>query len=370
MAILESHTIGILGGGQLARMFCLEAHNMGFNTVVYSPEHYNSSSQVCSEYIQGDWSDANRLKEFGDKCNVITFEFENIPVETLNLLPVCKVRPHTQVIKICQDRILEKSFCQNLKIPTAPWKTIADLQQLEQFCQIHNYQCVLKTTTLGYDGHGQAVISQQSHVEQAYNKLSHQPLICEKKIKFVYELSMIVARNSQGDIQYLDPSVNHHRDQILYQSIVGMDLEPEILSQAQAHAISLANGLDVVGLLAVEMFVLESGEVLVNELAPRPHNSGHWSMDGCIHSQFNLHIRAITGMPLLTPHRHSNVVMQNLVGYQAQQQFQQACGWENVRPHWYSKKQATPGRKMGHINKLYPLDHKLQAKYHPLNLGT
>lgn len=369
MTLFQSPTIGILGGGQLARMLCLEAHTMGLQTIVYGPEPYNSSTQVCGEYIQGEWHDKNRLKEFSDKSSVITFEFENIPVVTLDLLPVSHVHPHTQVIKICQNRGLEKSFCQKLQIPTAPWITVTDFEQCKQFCQTHNWQCVLKTATMGYDGHGQAVISSQSDMEQSYNQMSHQPLICEKKIKFAYEMSMIVARNSQGDVQYLDPSVNHHRDQILYQSIVGMDMEPGILSQAREYALKLAHNLNVIGLLAVEMFVTESGDVLVNELAPRPHNSGHWSMDGCVYSQFNLHIRAILGMRLLNPHRHSNVIMQNLLGLSAHQQLSQSYGLENVKPHWYSKTHATPGRKMGHINKLYPLDHKINAKLSPFNLG-
>lgn len=363
-------TLGILGGGQLARMLALEAHDMGIFTKVYSPDPHGCAQFVCGEYIRASWDNQQELTKFIASCDVVTFEFENIPLATLEMLPLdAHIYPNPQVVKICQDRQQEKSLCQSLGIPTANWQTIESLQDLENFSAGCNHRCVLKTATQGYDGHGQIVITSKDQIIPAYNTLAGVCLICEELVDFAYETSIIVVRNTHGDVRVFEPGVNHHVNNVLYQTIVDGNIPQQVVSHATTYALQLANALDMVGLLAVEMFVLHDQLILVNELAPRPHNSGHWTMDGCNYSQFNMHTRAICGNTLPRLERSHNVVMQNLLGQSAHSQFQQALGMQNVKPHWYGKPHAQPGRKMAHVNHLFALNKSLYAQDGIFNLG-
>jgi 5-(carboxyamino)imidazole ribonucleotide synthase len=363
-------TLGILGGGQLARMLVLEAHDMGMITKVYSPDPQGCARQVCGEYIQGSWDNQQQILKFVSSCDVVTFEFENIPSTTLEMLSLtATVYPQPSVMKICQDRQMEKSLCQLLGIPTASWQTITSLEQLQAFAAMCNHRCVLKTATQGYDGHGQVVITNEEQIPAAYNKLQGVTLVCEQLVDFAYETSVILVRNTLGDVRIFEPGVNHHQNNILYQTIVDGSIPQQVVSHATTYAMKLAHALDVVGLLAVEMFVLNNQEILVNELAPRPHNSGHWTMDACNYSQFNMHARAISGNVLPVLERSHTVVMQNLLGESARNQFQQALGMQNVKPHWYGKTQGVSGRKMAHVNQLFALNKPLYAQTGPVNLG-
>lgn len=363
-------TLGILGGGQLARMLALEAHNMGMITKIYSPDPQGCARLVCGEYVLGSWDNQQEILKFVASCDVVTFEFENIPLATLEMLPFdAPIYPKPSVMKICQNREREKILCSNLDIPTAAWQGITSLEHLQTFSEMCNHRCVLKTVTQGYDGHGQVVIKSQEDILAAYDKLVGVTLICEKLVDFAYETSVIVVRNTHGDVRVFEPGINHHVNGVLHQTIVDGSIPQQVIGHATSYAMKLANTLDVVGLLAVEMFVTNDQQILVNELAPRPHNSGHWSMDACNYSQFNMHARAISGYTLPVLERSHNVVMQNFLGETAQRQFQQALGMQNAKPHWYGKTQAVRGRKMAHVNHLFALNKPLYAQTGAINLG-
>ncbi len=291
--------IGILGGGQLGRMSALAAARLGYRCHIYCPQPEAPAAQVTDLATVAAYDDEAALARFAAAVDVVTFEFENIPfttVETLSALVA--LRPKAEVLRICQDRLLEKDFCNLLDIPTAPYATVGSFDDLSRAVAEIGRPCVLKTTRLGYDGKGQALIEAESDLEAAWPALTgHGPgglgMIVETFVDFALEVSVIVARAADGTTQSYVPVENEHRNHILDRTLVPARIAPEVAEHADAIACRLAEGLDLIGLLAVEMFVTKEGEVLVNELAPRPHNSGHWTIDACVTSQFEQFIRRI-----------------------------------------------------------------------------
>ena len=348
-------TIGIVGGGQLGRMSVLAAARLGYRCQILTPEEDSPAAQVAWGVTLGDYEHPATLREFAASVDVVTFEFENVSVEGLNLLASLKpVRPAPAVLRISQDRIVEKTFLNDAGVPTARWQRISLLSELEAACAEIGLPAVLKTTRLGYDGKGQAILRHAEDLAPAFAALYPKPLILESFIDFAQEVSVIVARGADGDVTAFDTVENRHRNHILDLTLVPARLPEAVAAEAQAIAIRVANALDLIGVLAVEMFVDAHGRVVANEIAPRPHNSGHWTIDACPASQFELHIRAIAGLPLPVATRHSDAVMKNLVGPEEAALWPQLLATPGLIPHLYGKAEARSGRKMGHVTRLFP----------------
>jgi 5-(carboxyamino)imidazole ribonucleotide synthase len=348
-------TIGLVGGGQLGRMSALAAARLGYRCHILTREKGSPASQVAAATTISDYHEPEGLRHFAGAVDVISFEFENVSAAGLELLASLKpVRPSPDILRISQDRILEKTFLNQAGVPTAPWAPVVDLETLEAAVSRIGLPAVLKTTRLGYDGKGQALLRQAGDVSSAFAGLSPKPLILENFIDFACEISVVAARGEDGAYAAFDTVENCHRNHILDLTFAPARIAPTVDAEAQAIARRIAEALDLVGLIAVEMFVDRNGGVLVNEIAPRPHNSGHWTIDACPASQFELHIRAIAGLPLPSAVRHSDAVMKNLVGPE------EAALWPNILaapgliPHLYGKVEARPGRKMGHVTRLFP----------------
>lgn len=347
--------VGIIGGGQLGRMSAMAAARLGFVVHVFSPEPDGPAAQVAARNTVAAYDDLAALKLFADDVDVITFEFENLPAESLALLESLKpVRPGAKILAISQDRLLEKQFLNDAGITTAPWAKVESLAQLEEAVQRLGLPAVLKTTRLGYDGKGQAVLRSLEDLAAAFAQLEPKPLVLEGFVDFGAEISVMVARGMTGEVVCFDTVENRHKHHILDMTLAPAPLPPDILVQAQEIARTIAQRLELVGLLGVELFVTAKGEVVVNEIAPRPHNSGHWTMDACPCGQFEMQIRAVTGLPLPPATRHSDAVMKNLVGPEDMALWPQILATPGLIAHHYGKGEARPGRKMGHFNRLFP----------------
>lgn len=348
-------TIGIVGGGQLGRMSALAAARLGYRCHILTPEPDSPAALVSAGVTLGDYEDAAALRDFAAKVDVITFEFENVSAEGLDLLSSLKpVRPSPQVLRISQDRIAEKSFLNGAGAPTAPWRAIHTRADLAEAVAALGLPAILKTTRLGYDGKGQALLRTPDDMNPAWEELSPKPLILEGFVDFACEISIIVARGLDGQTVAFDAVENSHRDHILDTTLAPARIGEDLAAEAQALACRIAAHLDLVGLLAVEMFVASDGRVLVNEIAPRPHNSGHWTIDACPASQFEMHIRAVAGLPLPPASRHSDAVMKNLVGEAETALWPEILATPGLIPHLYGKAEARAGRKMGHVTRLFP----------------
>ena len=287
--------------------------------------------------------------------DVITFEFENVEAGGLDLLASLRpVHPSPAVLRISQDRAVEKAFLNRCGVPTAPWRPVASPAELRAAVAALGLPALLKTTRLGYDGKGQALLRTPADLAPAWDSLDPKPLILEGLVDFACEVSAIVARGTDGQAAVFDIAENRHRDGILDLSLAPARIAPAIAAEAQRVGLLLADRLDLVGLLAVELFVTRDGQVLANEIAPRPHNSGHWTLDACPASQFELHIRAIAGLPLPTATRHSDAAMKNLVGPAEAALWPLLLGTPGLIPALYGKAEARAGRKMGHVNRLFP----------------
>ena len=348
-------TIGIVGGGQLGRMSVLAAARLGYRCHILTPEEDSPAAQVAWGVTIGDYEHPATLREFAASVDVVTFEFENVSVEGLNLLASLKpVRPAPASLRISQDRIVEKTFLNDAGVPTAPWRRLNSMAELQAACAEIGLPAVLKTTRLGYDGKGQAILRRPEDLAPAFTTLYPKPLILEGFIDFSQEISVIVARGADGAVVAFDTVENRHRNHILDLTMAPARLSEATAAEAQAIAIRVADALDLVGVLAIEMFVAADGRVLANEIAPRPHNSGHWTIDACPASQFEMHIRAIAGLPLPAAARHSDAVMKNLVGPEGYALWPQILATPGLIPHLYGKAEARAGRKMGHVTKLFP----------------
>ena len=349
-------TIGILGGGQLGRMSAMAAARLGYRCHVFAPDADSPGMQIAAATTVAAYEDAEALRRFAAAVDVVTFEFENVPAETLEALaPLAPCRPGVEVLRVCQDRIAEKDFLGRAGVPVAPWRAVLSLEELEAALAEIGVPAVLKTTRFGYDGRGQAVLRDAGDAEAAWARLEPKPLVLEGFVPFAAEVSAIVARAADGTLAVFDAVENRHRDHILDTSLAPARIPEEVAAAARGHAARVAAELGLVGVLALEMFLLPGGALLGNEIAPRPHNSGHWTLDACLASQFEQHVRAVAGLPLADPSRHHDAVMRNLVGPEG------LAAWPGIvrrgrsAAHLYGKNEARPGRKLGHVTRLLPL---------------
>ncbi|MGA3402196.1 MAG: 5-(carboxyamino)imidazole ribonucleotide synthase [Acetobacteraceae bacterium] len=347
-------TIGLVGGGQLGRMSALAAARLGYRCHILTREVDSPAAQVAHAVTISDYAEPGPLRAFAAAVDVISFEFENVSAEGLDLLASLKpVRPAPSVLRISQDRVAEKSFLNGAGVATAPWRAVADLDELYAAAAELGLPAVLKTTRLGYDGKGQRTLRDAAELPGAFAALQPKPLILEGFVDFACEVSVVTARGADGAVSAFDVVENRHRAHILDMTLAPAGISEEIAAAAQAIARRVVEALDLVGLLAVEMFVDAGGRVLVNEIAPRPHNSGHWTLDACPASQFELHIRSIAGLPLPPAVRHSDAVMRNLVGPEGLALWPAILATPGLIPHLYGKTEARPGRKMGHVTRLF-----------------
>ncbi|MGH7080793.1 MAG: 5-(carboxyamino)imidazole ribonucleotide synthase [Acetobacteraceae bacterium] len=348
-------TIGIVGGGQLGRMTALAAARLGYRCHILTPDENSPAAQVAAAATLGEYEDPAALADLASRSDVVTFEFENVSAAGLDLLSALKpVRPAPSVLRISQDRSLEKSFLNGAGVPTAPWRKVTTGAELTAAAHALGLPAVLKTTRLGYDGKGQALVRRPADLAPAFAALAPKPLVFEGFVDFACEISVIAARGADGSAVAFDAVENHHHEQILDLTLAPARISPEIAAEARRIALRVATALDLVGLIAVEMFVDRDRRVLANEIAPRPHNSGHWTIDACPASQFELFVRAVVGLPLPPAARHSDAVMKNLVGPEEAALWDQIVATPGLIPHLYGKAEARPGRKMGHVTRLFP----------------
>ena len=337
-------TIGILGGGQLGRMMAMAAARLGLHTHIYEPGAA-PAAQVANDWTQAPYDDAAALKRFAEAVDVVTYEFENVPADALDLIEgSAPIRPGRRALQVSQDRVDEKQFLQGIGLATAPFAPVANSAELEAAVAEIGRPSILKTRRFGYDGKGQVRIGDGPLPDvQA-------PCVLEGFVDFDCEISVIAARGTDGKIVAYTPGENVHADGILRRTTVPANVSSETLDAAMAAASKLAEALDYVGVLGVEFFATPDG-LIVNEFAPRVHNSGHWTEAGCAIDQFEMHIRAVAGWPLLPPHRHSDVVMENLIGDDVDR-LEALAADPAVRVYLYGKAETRRGRKLGHITRI------------------
>lgn len=353
-AIPPGTTIGILGGGQLGRMTALAAARLGYRVHIFDPDRDAPASAVAARTTHADYTDHAAIASFAETIDVATYEFENIAHECVAALAALKpVRPGPEVLRIAQDRLLEKDFVNQAGIATARYVEVTGAASLIRAARDLGFPAVLKSVRMGYDGKGQAMIRADSDPEALWMQLGATRGVVETFVDFACEISVIVARGLDGQTLSYVPVENQHKNHILDTTIAPARVAPEVAMKAEAIARHIAEKLELVGLLAVEMFVTRDDQVLVSELAPRPHNSGHWTIDACLTSQFEQLVRAICGWPLGSPERHSDAMMKNLIG-------EEVNDWPEIvkdpaaKLHLYGKREIRPGRKMGHVTRLSP----------------
>ncbi len=348
-ALPPGSTIGILGGGQLGRMLSLAAARLGLRTHIFTPEAGSPASQVSDQTTVAEYTDLKAITDFAKSVDVVTYEFENVPSKTaISAAVAAPIFPPIEALDVAQDRLTEKTFISNTAgVPVAPFYEVNNEFDASRALKVLGGKCVLKTRRLGYDGKGQQIISSEDMCAPAFKALGGVPCIAEQFIPFVREVSVVGARSPSGQYSAYPLIENEHRNHILYQSVCPAANDS---GQAQSYAQSIAETLDYVGVLAVEFFELEDGSLLVNEIAPRVHNSGHFSMDAGCTDQFELHIRAIAGWPLGNTMPTHVTEMTNLLG-EDMTDWETLAGDPDTRLHIYGKADARPGRKMAHINR-------------------
>ncbi|MEM9146738.1 MAG: 5-(carboxyamino)imidazole ribonucleotide synthase [Pseudomonadota bacterium] len=345
-------TIGILGGGQLGRMLSLAAARLGLKCHIYDPAPAPPAAQVAAAHTAATYDDAEALLQFAWGVDAVTFEFENVPASTGAALAAnAPVRPGPQAFAIAQDRIEEKAFLNRIGVATAPWASIESAEDLAQALTTTGAPAVLKTRRFGYDGKGQARVSGAEDLTRAWEEIGQAPAILEGFVPFQDEISVIAARSLDGQVVAYDPGRNEHRDGILHRTTVPAPVPRALVQEAVLTAGRILNALDYVGVIGVEFFCVGRA-LLVNEIAPRVHNSGHWTQDACVVDQFEQHIRAVAGWPLGDGMRHSDAVMENLIGAEADDWLR--LSRDPAALHLYGKDVARPGRKMGHVTRLSP----------------
>ncbi|MEL7486558.1 MAG: 5-(carboxyamino)imidazole ribonucleotide synthase [Pseudomonadota bacterium] len=354
-------TIGILGGGQLGRMLATAASRLGLRTCVLAPEENAPAFDVASQCVRGAYDDPTALDAFAKSARVATYEFENVPAETVKALEErgVDVAPGAKALAAAQDRLHEKEFIRSIGAETAPFHAVDGLETLEEGLQKIGRPAILKTRRFGYDGKGQTIIGDDPDLgetweqakEKAWREIGARPSILEGFVDFAFEISIIGARARDGSVALYDPPRNDHRGGILRTSTTPSGASEETISQAGAIATRLLEALDYVGVAGIEFFVLEGGGLMVNEFAPRVHNSGHWTIEACAVSQFEQQIRAVAGWPLGDPVRHSDAEMHNLIGDDAHQ-WRALAADPGASLHLYGKGEARTGRKMGHVTRL------------------
>jgi 5-(carboxyamino)imidazole ribonucleotide synthase len=351
-------TIGILGGGQLGRMLAMAASRLGLRCQVFSPDPDSPAFDVVQNATCAEYADVEALELFANDVDVITYEFENVPAATAMILAARRpVIPEQKILETTQDRLGEKDFVKRLGIGTADYADVSSAAMLRAAISKIGLPAVIKTRRFGYDGKGQAIIRERDDPDQVWADLATKSAILEAFIPFEREISVIAARSAAGQVECFDVTENEHRDHILKFSHAPADIPEALAAQARGIAERIAIALDYVGVLAVEMFVVQGQDgptVLVNEIAPRVHNSGHWTLDGASISQFEQHIRAIAGWPLGKPVRHGRVTMTNLIGDDILG-YEQWLTVPGATVHLYGKGPPRPGRKMGHVTQVSPL---------------
>jgi len=344
-------TIGILGGGQLGRMLSVAASRLGFKTCIFEPGADCPASHVAHTHIQAPYDDANALRQFAEAVDVITYEFENIPTSALDILDALKpVRPGRDALRVSQDRLVEKAFLSEMGLMTAPFAAVDDADDLAEAMTEIGAPGILKTRRFGYDGKGQARIMTPEDAHQALEDMKGAPAIFEGFIDFSHEVSIIGARGLTGEVACFDPGENVHRDGILRTTTLPARLSPAQRSDAVLLSAQILNKLDYVGVMGMELFVTPQG-LIINEIAPRVHNSGHWTQQGCAVDQFEQHIRAVVGWPLGDGTRYADVVMENLIGNDMDR-LGEIAREPRASLHLYGKADVKEGRKMGHVNRI------------------
>jgi 5-(carboxyamino)imidazole ribonucleotide synthase len=349
-------TIGILGGGQLGRMLALAAARLGFDVAILTPEADSPAGRVAAHAIVADYTDESALAELARLAQVVTYEFENVPAAAVSRLGElgCQVAPGARALAVAQDRVQEKSFLNSVGVATVAFAAAEDAESAAAAVARIGAPALMKTRREGYDGKGQRWVEHAADAARIFQDLGERPVILEAPAAFVRELSVIAARSRSGETAVYPLAENHHENGILRRSLAPARASAALTGQAERIAVQILTRLDYVGVVGVELFELEDGQLLVNEIAPRVHNTGHWTQDGCEVDQFEQHIRAVAGWPLGPTHPVSEVEMLNLLGPEAH-------GWARLaaepetRIHLYGKREAQPGRKMGHVNRIRPL---------------
>ncbi len=357
MVLKPGSTVGILGGGQLGRMLALAAARLGLKSHIFCPPGDNPGTHVCDSITLAEYDDAAACRAFAASVDVVTYEFENVPVDCVERIANhVAVRPGIEPLRIAQDRLTEKTFLRDLGITTAPFAAVDDTAGLALAVAQIGLPAILKTRRLGYDGRGQALLRTPSDVAGAWTATDGAPAILEGFVDFEREISVIAARGLDGAVTCYDPPENIHRDGILDVSRVPAAIADDLADAARAKAMRIALALDYIGVIGVELFILRDGSLAVNEFAPRVHNSGHWTLDACAVSQFEQHVRAICGWPLGDASRHSDAEMRNLIGDDVTQ-WAEYARQAGTCLHLYGKDAPRPGRKMGHVTRLTPKGH-------------
>jgi len=356
--ILPPAMLGMLGGGQLGRFFVIAAHEMGYKVTVLDPDQNSPAGKIADVHICAKYDDAEALAQMAATCQAITTEFENVPATTLRTLAQSvPVRPSAEAVGIAQHRVSEKNFLKEAGLPVAPYAVI-DAESDLPADDSEIYPAILKVARFGYDGKGQARVANLSEAKAAFAAFSQEECVLEKMLKLDYEVSVVLARDVNGHVATFPTAENSHLNGILDISIVPARGSDAVNHQAQKLAISVAEKLQYTGVLGVEFFVCD-GELLVNEIAPRPHNSGHYTLDACITNQFEQQVRVMTGLPLGSSRQHSPAVMVNLLGDiwpneapKTEPAWQLALAAPTLKMHLYGKAEARAGRKMGHFTVL------------------
>lgn len=352
--ILPGSQLGVMGGGQLGRMFALEAIRQGYMVAVFDPDPQSPAGLIAHQHLCADYTDAAALDEFGEACAAVTIEFENVPAASLRrLATLTRVAPGADALEVAQDRRVEKTFFSKAGIETVRWKAVESESDIGGAVREVGPHSILKTATLGYDGKGQRVCNSEKTVREAFAELGGVACVLEQRIDLAAEVSVVAARNDSGEIACYPPGENVHRNGILHTTVVPAQMTTARLEEAQDCAVRLLEALNYVGVLALEFFIAADGKMLANEMAPRPHNSGHYTQDACASSQFDQQVRALCNMPLGDPRVQGAAAMLNLLG----------DAWGGGDPDWpsvleqaestlhlYGKAEARAGRKMGHIN--------------------
>ena len=345
-------TIGIIGGGQLGRMLAMAAARLGLKTCIYNDAPDAPAFQVTNVSVAAPYDDLAALARFAGQCDAVTFEFENLPAHAIaHLESLVPVRPGAKALAITQDRLSEKTFVESLGLKTAPFFEVSSEEQARDAFAKVGGKGIIKTRRFGYDGKGQAKVVSADECAATFSKFKA-PAILEGFVDFAYEASVVAARGADGAFAAFDPPENEHEHHILRRSTVPSRLSAAQVAEAREIARKIGDALDYVGVFAVELFVGKDGALLVNEIAPRVHNTGHWTIEACQCSQFEQHIRAVAGWPLGDPTRHADAVMENIIGAEAD-------AWESLSKsgalHLYGKAESRIGRKMGHLTRLKPL---------------
>ena len=354
--ILPGATIGVLGSGQLGRMFAIAARRMGYRVHTFSPDEDTPTGQIADVEVVASYDDLEAVRKFAGNVSVVTFEFENVPTATAQAAASCAaVRPSGAILHTTQQRIREKSFLKNAGLPVTPYREVRSSEDLARAVSELGCPAILKTAAFGYDGKGQVRVESPQSAEDAWSAIGRQESVLEAFVDFDREISVVGARGGDGAFVHYSPAENQHSRHILDVSIAPARIAPAIGKEAVEMTRCVLEKLDVVGVLCVEFFVTRAGRLLINELAPRPHNSGHLTVDACVTSQFEQQLRAVCGLPLGSTAMHCPAAMANLLGdlwSEGEPNWRAACSYAEAKLHLYGKLDPRPGRKMGHLTAL------------------